>query len=423
MSTNAQKAARPFVSRVRVQGFRSVAECDVRLGPLTVLAGFNAAGKSNFLDAIRFVRDALALSPTRAIAQRGGLDSILWRGRESAGEGVDSFSITLELSFAGGDATYHVRVGRAPGLGFPLAVLGETLILAVGDERAEYAVGLVDDRERRVGDVAPGVRLGPDELLLPLLGRYAPYDILLQALLGMRFHELDTPQLRGLDDTRVRQVRLGERGEHLGQVLRALSDGYPEVKDSVDGWMRWLIPSLLGVDHRMQGDYVTIQARFWTGDPNLPFWEAVNAGRVNAGDPHVEVFESEQLSEGTIRAIGVLAALNQPDALDGTIPLVALEEPELAIHPAKVSGVLSAMAEAANHTQVIATTQSSDLLNGEETESSTLRIVEMDAGVSRIGSLSGHMQDVLRKNPDQLPEFHRQGWLRPVGDSEGESGA
>ena len=49
----------PFVRRVRARNYRSIADCDVTLGPLTVLLGFNAAGKSNFLDVLRFVADAL----------------------------------------------------------------------------------------------------------------------------------------------------------------------------------------------------------------------------------------------------------------------------------------------------------------------------------------------------------------------------
>jgi predicted ATPase len=36
----------PFVTRVRVADFRSIASCDVSLGPLTVLLGFNAVSRS-----------------------------------------------------------------------------------------------------------------------------------------------------------------------------------------------------------------------------------------------------------------------------------------------------------------------------------------------------------------------------------------
>lgn len=71
----------PFVRRVRIRNYRSVAECDVRLGPLTVLLGFNASGKSNFLDALRFVADALETSPEQAAARRGGLEALLYRNQ------------------------------------------------------------------------------------------------------------------------------------------------------------------------------------------------------------------------------------------------------------------------------------------------------------------------------------------------------
>jgi predicted ATPase len=40
----------PFLRRVRIRGYKSIAFCDVTLEPLTVLVGRNGSGKSNFLD-------------------------------------------------------------------------------------------------------------------------------------------------------------------------------------------------------------------------------------------------------------------------------------------------------------------------------------------------------------------------------------
>jgi AAA15 family ATPase/GTPase len=45
----------PFISRVRLKNYKSIAACDVRLGPFTVLIGPNGSGKSNFLDALAFL--------------------------------------------------------------------------------------------------------------------------------------------------------------------------------------------------------------------------------------------------------------------------------------------------------------------------------------------------------------------------------
>lgn len=57
----------PFISRVRLKNYKSIAECDVRLGPLTILVGPNGSGKSNFLDALAFLSRAVATTPAEAV--------------------------------------------------------------------------------------------------------------------------------------------------------------------------------------------------------------------------------------------------------------------------------------------------------------------------------------------------------------------
>ena len=44
-----------MLKRVHVKGYKSLADVEVRLEPLTVLFGPNAAGKSNFLDALQLL--------------------------------------------------------------------------------------------------------------------------------------------------------------------------------------------------------------------------------------------------------------------------------------------------------------------------------------------------------------------------------
>ena len=62
-----------FITRVSLRNYKSIAACDVQLQPLTFLVGRNGAGKSNFLDALRFVADALNSSLDHAIRARGGI--------------------------------------------------------------------------------------------------------------------------------------------------------------------------------------------------------------------------------------------------------------------------------------------------------------------------------------------------------------
>ena len=69
------------ITRVALRNYKSVAACDVALAPLTVLVGANGAGKSNFLDALRFTAQALRFSLDHALRERGGVNEVRRRSR------------------------------------------------------------------------------------------------------------------------------------------------------------------------------------------------------------------------------------------------------------------------------------------------------------------------------------------------------
>src|SRR5438046_6042991 len=71
-----EQAKPAFLRRVRIRGYKSIAFCDVTLEPLTILVGRNASGKSNFLDALAFLRDVVGMGLREAVKQHGGHDSI-----------------------------------------------------------------------------------------------------------------------------------------------------------------------------------------------------------------------------------------------------------------------------------------------------------------------------------------------------------
>jgi predicted ATPase len=64
------KHAGPFLRRVVINNYKSIGKCDVKLKRLTVLVGRNGSGKSNFLDALRFVTEGLQTSVDHAIKSR-----------------------------------------------------------------------------------------------------------------------------------------------------------------------------------------------------------------------------------------------------------------------------------------------------------------------------------------------------------------
>ena len=69
-----------MITRVALRNYKSVVACDVALAPLAIVVGRNGAGKSNFLDALRFTVEALGISLEHALRERGGIAEVCHRG-------------------------------------------------------------------------------------------------------------------------------------------------------------------------------------------------------------------------------------------------------------------------------------------------------------------------------------------------------
>jgi predicted ATPase len=377
----------PFVRRVRVRNYRSIADCDVTLEPLTVLLGFNASGKTNFLDTLRFVSDALETSPAQAADRRGGLEVLLHRTAERPATSFEIWlSVQLRLAAVEGEvsATYGFEIGRDPVDDATLRVLREEGIVHTPGAALRMQLG--------------GAREPTSRLRLPAtaVDADAPQALLESALRGMLFYELDSDVLSGLDERRTTAPVLGPAGEQLGRVLGKLATEDALGKERLDAYLSALVPGALGVDERREGRYSTVQARFRAAD----------------GDRE-EIFLREEMSEGTLRAAGVLAALLQPRAAAGQVPLIAIEEPETALHPAGVGALYEAMDDASARTQVIVTSQSSDLLESEYARLEHIRAMANVDGVTRIGEVDAAGRAVVEKGLMSISELHRSGQMRP----------
>src|SRR5438128_792778 len=105
-----------FLTRVVLDNYKSIASCDVCLGPLAFLVGPNASGKSNFSDALRFVADALGNSLEHALHSRGGGSEICYYPNRSKGR----FGMRFEFLLPSGEhGHYAFRIGARNAVSSP----------------------------------------------------------------------------------------------------------------------------------------------------------------------------------------------------------------------------------------------------------------------------------------------------------------
>jgi predicted ATPase len=391
----------PFISRVRIDNYKSIAHCDVTLGRFTVLLGLNAAGKSNFLDALRFVRDALVKGPEEAVAARGGWGEVLRRVPEPATSctiGVE-FQLDLieddpgpwmgryEITLAPLPASGAGRRDAGPGV----RIQRELCEMHRPDAKAHTDTEHFLERDRtekgRRHRLMGLSRTADDE----------PFLDLHVALTKMFFYSPDLSSLREARPNTPTAGALGEDGGDLGPALAALGD---QERDRISQYLGVIVPGVVEVGPTdPSADYIAARISFATNGES---------------EPHI--FRAESMSEGTIRAIGLLTALFQPSARDGwgRIPLIAVEEPELALHPLAAGALYDALTEASEYVQVLVTTQSAELFDRKEADLSAIRVVAAEHGVTVIGEVDPVSRSIVADGLATTAELLRSDQLRPV---------
>jgi predicted ATPase len=109
-----------MIDRIRIQNFKSLRNLDVKLGLTNVLIGPNMSGKSNFIDAFRFLRDLLVPSGSaqglaNAMMKRNGFQEVAWKG-EGDVEDVIGFAL---------DGTLPGMPEKTVAWSYRLEILGE----------------------------------------------------------------------------------------------------------------------------------------------------------------------------------------------------------------------------------------------------------------------------------------------------------
>src|SRR5690348_3413479 len=91
------------ITRLILQGYKSIAGCDMPLGRLNVLIGANGAGKSNFIGFFRLINRILDEQLQLTVSEIGGPDALLHFGRKKTEE------LRAELYFGNNGYRFTLR--------------------------------------------------------------------------------------------------------------------------------------------------------------------------------------------------------------------------------------------------------------------------------------------------------------------------
>jgi len=314
---------------LRLAGWKSIRDQSIDFGSITVLVGANGAGKSNVISFFRLLNDMFAKKPSFSayIGTHGKASGFLHFGTKK----TPVMECELKFHAANGEIGYSARWGYAAGdqlvfleeaLSFHKQSFPKPRLESLGAGHAETK--LIDAAD--VGNETARILLG-----------------MLRRCRVFHFHDTsETAAVRAscyIDQDKC----LAPDASNLAAILYSYSRHYTTEYQRIRSAVRQMVPSFYDfVLETDAHDANRIQLR-WVGE-NSDY-----------------EFGAHQLSDGSVRLIALATLLLQPT--DRLPLMIALDEPELGLHPAGLALLADMVRIASKSCQVLLATQSALLLD------------------------------------------------------------
>lgn len=356
-----------LISKITLRNWKNFQHCSVNIAGRCFIVGANASGKSNLLDAFRFLRDIVRQGGglQTAVDSRGGITKI----RSLSARKQTDIMIEVELKDQGSDSAkwrYAIDIKNlGGGITKPYAsIISETVV------NLEAGITVLNRTESDSGEDAETLK----------------YTFLEQATQNVRFREIKEAF------NSIEYLNL------VPQLVRE-SNSYFMTSGQEDYFGRNFLQRLAVLPERTRESYLTrinnvmmkvvpqlTQLSFVKDDNGIPHLEArYTHWRAQGAKQNEALF-----SDGTLRMIGFLFAM-----LDGTGCLL-LEEPEINLHSSVVAQMPEFIAgiQRQKGRQVLITTHSFDILSNEGIRASEVLFLENDTEGTKIMNVN-KMQDVM----------------------------
>jgi len=234
----------------------------------------------------------------------------------------------------------------------------------------------------------------PDGLALVAASGVTVFRPMFDALTSTGFYNLNPKLMRELQKPREGRL-LKPAGENIASVIGHLERVAPEQLAVVQDYLQTVVPMVQGVERKQIGPMETLEFR-----------------QEMAGARHPWRFLAQNMSDGTLRALGILVALCQGNP-DHSPTLVGIEEPETALHPAAGAALREALTSASGQTQIIVTSHSPDLLDGLALGAEAILAAISEGGETRIAPLDEASREAIREQLFSAGELLRLNQLVP----------
>ncbi|WP_267406975.1 AAA family ATPase [Methylobacterium sp. GC_Met_1] len=378
-----------------VSHYKSIHETSLRFRNINVIVGPNGSGKSNILDALYFIRDCAVDDIDTAVTKRHGIDSLRQWSR------TRPYNITIDISFKNvdGSGNYKVVISSSKG---QYRIVEET----------GYWIG-PHPRDRYKNDVKPEDQTShfkrdetgnlyivssmedlnlnrlnsveQDELFLTFIARrsplvgYMPFKPIADEVTSFSKYNIYPNTLRQAQLV-SKESTLLEDGSNLASVLKRINSGrrFSANKEDIIAALQAMMPIV--------SDF---QVKSAAG-----FYVPVLRVQENSGELHD--FNLSQISDGTLRTLGLLAAFYQPNAPNR----IGVEEPEQMIHPGALTVLHEAItsfvtARTRRQRQVFVTTHSPTFIDLFDPED--LIWARFNKGVTECGHVKRRQLDVIKQ--------------------------
>ena len=353
-----------MITEFSIEGFKSFgspAEV-VQLGSLNVVVGANASGKSNFIDALRFLQNAVIHDVSYAVSELGGTSEVgnkrLRQRREPKSVRFtlrldDEFTFTQPQDSKEEEATYIVQSFEYS-LSLDLRsdvnprIEAESLTAETVRHGQKRTVGLRRDGKEIVvfdpttGDKEERKITVPEQeqnrLALVGVGFFClPAVILRDVIRSWSFHNI-SPGIARRPYREEPDAKLGTAGENLATIIHRMTD---EDRASIAQGLSSVVPGLKRVK-----------------TTRLPIEEKLVFQIVE--DKLRAAINPVSVSDGTVRLLALLVATTWSVRESS---LLTIEEPENGVHPHLAEYLVEVLKSGSERSQLIVTTHDPDLLD------------------------------------------------------------